>query len=392
MLTGRNIIIFGDDWGRYPSTIQHIGKVLAESNQILWVGSLGLRKPELSFYDLKRIIEKGKSIFRRSTKKNQRQNASTRVIEIHPVIIPFHDQARVYSFNMQVLKWKIKTVMNEINVHDPIVITSSPIVYGIIGALNETSSHYLCLDDFTLFDRAFDSLGEKEQSLVSVTDSCFSISEGLMKTRRVKGRHNYFLPQGVDTEHFSPSNSERDPMVNGISGPVIGFFGIFTTWVDIELIADCAKAYPEYNFILLGKTTIDLTLLTAIPNVRYLGSIPFERLPYFARIFDVGLIPFVVNDLTIACNPLKLLEYLSLGIPVVSTNLPEVKKMASNVLIAETKEQFIQAIRQAVNTDSEDARKNRRRFAEQFSWRAITEDISAKILEIESEKKAIKSQ
>ncbi len=390
MLNERNILFFGDDWGRYPSTTQHIGKVLAESNRLLWVGSMGLRKPEISFYDVKRIWEKGKRILVGADAVSTEKKTSQNVTEIYPFIIPFHDNALMYSFNMRMIRNKVKAIMRSLDFRDPIIITSSPIMHELIGTLNETSSHYLCLDDFTLFDGAFDTLGEKEQLLVSKVDSCFSISEGLMETRRVKNGHNYFLPQGVNTAHFVPSDSDIDPSVRAIPHPVIGFFGIITTWVDVELIVACAKTYPEYQFVILGKTTVDLALFSEAPNIRYLGPVPFERLPQYARIFDVGIIPFIINDLTIACNPLKLLEYLSLGISVVSTNMPEVKKMEPNVIVADTKEQFIASIRTAVSQNSEKERSERRTFAEQYSWQSIAENISNKILNIEHEKADVK--
>ena len=68
MLTGQDIIFFSDDWGRYPSTTQHIAKILSKHNRILWIGSLGLRKPQLNFKDLRRVVEKLKKIFSRPEK------------------------------------------------------------------------------------------------------------------------------------------------------------------------------------------------------------------------------------------------------------------------------------------------------------------------------------
>ena len=63
MIKKRDIIVFGDDWGRYPSTIQYLAQELAKDNRILWIGSLGLRKPKFHYKDFKRIYEKGEKIF-----------------------------------------------------------------------------------------------------------------------------------------------------------------------------------------------------------------------------------------------------------------------------------------------------------------------------------------
>jgi glycosyltransferase involved in cell wall biosynthesis len=386
MLVGRDIIVFGDDWGRYPSTIQHIGKVLAHRNRLLWIGSLGLRKPELSIYDLKRVWEKGMRILRRSAEPFSEIHSLQQVHEIHPFVIPFHDNGLMYRLNMSMMRTSILSAMERLKFRDPILLTSSPIIPDLIGTLGETSSHYFCLDDFTLFEGAFDTLGEKEQRLVAKVDSCFSISEGLMKTRQPRSGNNYFLPQGVNTKHFAPSETEVAEQVKNFRSPVIGFFGLITSWVDIDLIVQSALRYPQFEFVILGKTVIDISIFSTVSNIHYLGEIPFAKLPMYARIFDVGIIPFVVNNLTLACNPLKLLEYLSLGIPVVSTNMPEVKKLEPAVIVAESREDFIDKIQTAVDQVSVEGNVQRREFAERYSWESITKIITDNIVKIENEK------
>jgi glycosyltransferase involved in cell wall biosynthesis len=381
MIQNRTVIIFGDDWGRYPSTVQHIGKVLKKGNTLLWIGSLGLRKPRVSLYDLKRMIEKAKNIFR---KRNAVVNNDESVVLVDPFVIPFHDIPWVYSLNMALIRWNILRTMKKLKLKTPILITSSPIVGGIIGRCGETSSHYLCLDDFTLFDGAFENLGRLEQDLLGRVDSCFAISEKLLESRRVRSSHNYFLPQGVDTSHFSPEPSKSCALPVDGRKPIIGFFGLLTTWVNLRLIVDAARRYPEYDFVIIGKTHIDVSMFGTVPNIRYVGEVDFSRLPQYARSFDVGIIPFVINELTIACNPLKLLEYLSMGIPVVSTNMPEVAKFRPDVYIGRTDEEFISLIGKAVDDISEEKNNRRRMIAEQYSWQSIADELSRKIQAIES--------
>jgi glycosyltransferase involved in cell wall biosynthesis len=115
-------------------------------------------------------------------------------------------------------------------------------------------------------------------------------------------------------------------------------------------------------------------------------------LPNFASVFDVGIIPFKINELTIACNPLKLLEYLSLGIPIVSVNLSEVRKFKSHVDIADNYDDFVNQIKMAVQKDTEQKRKERLSVAEKYSWESITQNICEKILFIEKNKNYIELQ
>jgi len=385
MIESRDIIIFGDDYGKYPSTIQHIGNIFSKRNRVFWIGSLGLRKPKLNVYDLSRIISKGKNVIR--GKKLISKNQYT-INEIYPFVIPFHDFSAFRYLNRLSINVVMKLTAKKLRIRNPIIITSSPLIGNIIGDLGETSSHYFCLDDFTLFDGAFSSLGKLEQALLSKVDSCFAVSELLLKTRRVNSSHNYLLSQGVDTNHFSPSVEIHPKMMRfkSFQKPLIGFFGLLTTWVDIDLIIEASQIYRDYNFVIIGKSNIDLSKLSNVSNIFYLGEIAYDELPKFANAFDVGIIPFIINDLTKACNPLKLLEYLALGIPVISSDIPAARKFEDVIFIAEDRQQFIKLIPLALQDATVERNTLRRKIAEKYSWELIVEDISNKILTIEKEK------
>jgi len=82
-------------------------------------------------------------------------------------------------------------------------------------------------------------------------------------------------------------------------------------------------------------------------RIHLLGPKPFADLPRYVSHFTVGIIPFVVNDLTRAVNPIKLREMLAAGCPVVSAALPEVSAVAEGreyVRLAEGCEQFVKEV------------------------------------------------
>ena len=284
------------------------------------------------------------------------------------------------------IRSRVASTVKKMGMHDPILITSNPIIGELIGTLGEKSSHYICLDDFTLFEGAFRCIESLEKILLTRIDSCFSVSANLLRTRRALSGENHFLPQGVDTKHFT-STGDIDARINMLPRPVVGFFGLLTSWVDLQLIIDCAKAYPKSSVVVLGRTAVDVTSFKAHSNIHYLGEVPFADLPRYARGFDVGLIPFIVNDLTIAANPLKLLEYLSLGIPVVSTALPEVEKFSEYVFIGHDREEFVRLVGRAVSDASPERKKKRVAIASQYSWHSIAESMSQIIQRIEETKK-----
>jgi glycosyltransferase involved in cell wall biosynthesis len=131
-----------------------------------------------------------------------------------------------------------------------------------------------------------------------------------------------------------------------VEGPILGFFGLLADWVDVELIRRIAERFPEATVVLIGQARTDVSRLTDVPNIRLLGQKPYSELPAYSAFFDVGLIPFRFNELTLAVNPIKLREYLSAGMPVVATALPDILTMGENpsLLTAADDEEFLGAI------------------------------------------------
>ncbi len=382
MIKGRDILIFCDDWGRHPSTLIHIAKELLPYNRIFWVGSLGLRKPKFNPKDLKRAFVKLVSIF---FPKSKTIHSEPSPILINPFIIPWHDLQIIRNWNFNSIQKSVNAAFDKYAVKNPILITSSPIVHQVLDDIKFTSSHYICVDDYTEFEGAFKCIGQLENLLLQKVDSCFAVSNNLLNTRKIKNGNNFYLSQGVNTKHYQNINSDLSCEKLGIAKPVIGFFGLISEWINVELIVKVAKVYPKCSIILIGKSTVDTALFSSCPNIKYIGYVNYNELPKYAALFDVGLIPFRVNPLTIASNPLKLLEYFALGIPVVSTNLPEMEKFSQACFISADEEQFVRMVSEALNENLAN-KKLRLEIAEQHSWKSVAINLSNKILEIEKEK------
>jgi glycosyltransferase involved in cell wall biosynthesis len=109
--------------------------------------------------------------------------------------------------------------------------------------------------------------------------------------------------------------------------------------------------------------------------MHFIGPVNYEYLPAYAAHFDVGLIPFKINKLTVAVNPLKLMEYFAVGLPVVSTPLPEVLKYQSLVNIGSDKSSFALAIKQALAQRDQASRESRQRVARSMSWQAKAQEL-----------------
>jgi len=107
-----------------------------------------------------------------------------------------------------------------------------------------------------------------------------------------------------------------------------------------------------------------------------LGRRDYGSLPGYCKGFDVALLPFVMNELTIAANPLKLREYLAAGLPVVASPIPEVKKMGRLVRLATSPGEYLEQIEELLARGQRGPRMVVSRAMDDESWDAKVEELS----------------
>ena len=131
------------------------------------------------------------------------------------------------------------------------------------------------------------------------------------------------------------------------------------SWFDQGLIRYIAQKRPDWSIALVGRADVDVSTLQGLKNVHLLGRKSYDQLPSYRRGFDVGMIPFVVNELTYHVNPIKLREYFSAGLPVVSTLLREVRYYDKVCTVADSHEAFLAGLEKELAEDSPEKRQER---------------------------------
>lgn len=184
------------------------------------------------------------------------------------------------------------------------------------------------------------------------------------------------ITNGVDVEHFKVER-DADQVPGGLSRllvkrkPIIGYFGALAKWFDYNLVLEVAKRRPGCEILLLGPDydgSITSHEIEKIENVTYLGTIDYKQLPKYACWFDVAIIPFEINEVTESTSPIKLFEYMALGHPIVTTDMPECRKYQS-VLIGKSPDHFIEQLDVALRMANDPAYVSLlREEAEQNSW------------------------
>ena len=374
MIRNESIICFAHDWNGDPTSKTHIMRILSEKNRILWVDSIGMRRPTVSGRDARRLARKLRQITRGLVTVNPNLHVAS------PLVLPLPGVPGVDRLNATLLSASLRYFARRAGLTRPIVWTFMPTTVGLLGRLGESRVIYHCVDEYSAFAGVpREALRRMEAELVRRADLVLASSETLAEARRRVNPRTFFVSHGVDVAHFSRALDPALPRpadVAGLARPVIGFFGLLAEWIDLELLAAIARRRPHWTLLLLGKATVDTGALRALPNVRLLGQKPYAALPAYCRAFDVGLIPFRIDELTVRANPLKLREYLAAGLPVVSTDLPEVRKYAGLVRLAAGPEGFIEAIEAALADRNEPADRARVAAMQSESWEARVEQIS----------------
>lgn len=339
----KTIICFGEDWGRHPSTLQFLAKRLAKDARVIWVESLGLRRPSASLADASRIFGKVLKWWRASPPADPAKGG---VHVCTPLVLPLHRWRLARMVNKVILSRMIRRLVRRIAKGErPVVVTACPSTADLIGHLGEARSVYYCADDYAHMPGVEAStVRDLEARLLEKVDTMVATSEALLRTRSAAVRSTRLLRHGVDFEHFHSAalpDTPVHPSIMGIRGPIFGFHGLIQSLIDFELIAEVARRRPDWSFVFVGPAPEGLGALPVASNIHYLGAYPYVTMPSFIRAFDVCLIPYKLEDRTRACNPIKLREYLAAGKPVISTMIPEVMPYGEVVKFASTPEELI---------------------------------------------------
>lgn len=371
-LTGRDIVCFSNDWDGDPLSKTHLMKILARENRILWVNSLANRRPTASARDLSRMAKKLGDVMKGITEPWPNLHV------LGPMAVPaFGSFARL--INSSVFRSQILRAMKKLDFERPISWSFLPSSAPVSGTLGEELVIYHCVDEFSAFTGAPAEIEKMEASLARRADLVLVSAERLRTAKLPLNPNTHVVRHGVDHAHFARALDPSTPLPADLAPlpkPVIGFFGLLADWVDLDLIRAVADAFPHASVVLLGKVQTSLAPLAGATNVHLMGRRPYEELPAWCKGFDVGLMPFVENELAANSNPLKVREYLAAGLPVVSTPVPEVARLP-DCRIASGRAAFVDAVRAALADPK--PRSARSQAIASESWEARVKEIRAAV-------------
>jgi glycosyltransferase involved in cell wall biosynthesis len=379
---GREIVCVGfADWETELWTNQHhLMARLARENRVLFVESLGLRRPRLAGRDLTRIA-----------RRLRRGLAPPRAVDglhvLSPLVLPLHNHRQVRALNRRLLRAQVRRAVRRLAISRPILWAYVPQAEVLIEALDPELVVYHCVDDIAAqegVDTA--SFRAAERRFAARADLVLASAPALAARMQELAGNVLYAPNVADTELFARalSGAAPDRALAELPRPRVVFTGaIVAKKLDVPLLVALARARPAWSFALVGPIGVgdpgtDVSALAAEPNIHLLGTRTYQQLPGVLGAADAGLIPYARNELTESIFPMKVYEYLAAGLPVVATPLPALADVAE-VATAPDADGIAHLLEELIAGDTPARRAERSRAAAAHSWERRLEEIAAAI-------------
>jgi glycosyltransferase involved in cell wall biosynthesis len=373
-----SVIYFGNDWlAENRTSSQHIARQLARRMPLLYVDTPGMRSPTASTRDLRKMLRVATKFLGRPT------SVGPQLWRLTVPQIPFRQLPWVENLNRALGRWLVWRAARFLRLGRRLSWFAVPHPAAMAGMLQDELVVYYVVDDYAaLAQMDAARIQRLDDELTSRADVVFVCSETLLNRKRELNRNVEYSPHGVDFELFSQAQDPATEIARaalGLRQPVIGYFGSIAGQIDLELIAYLAGQRKNWTFLLIGMASVDVGAIAALPNVLLPGPQPYESLPRWAKAFDVTIVPYRRDRFVLNSNPLKIREYLATGKPVVSVRAPEIERLREVVFLADSNEDFLDKIEQALEGETAEMRRTRMDFVRNSSWQACAERALSRV-------------
>ncbi len=234
---------------------------------------------------------------------------------------------------------------------------------------------YDCMDELSAFRFAPPELKAAEAELLERADVVFTGGQSLYEAKRELHPNIHLFPSSVDTAHFGKARQGHlaDPAGQAsIPHPRLGFFGVIDERFDLDLLAGMADRRPDWSFIMVGPVVkIDPATLPQRANIFWLGGRDYQELPRYLAHWDLGIMPFALNEATRFISPTKTPEFLAAGLPVISSAIADVVRPYGEqglVEIAGTAESFVRRAHELLSRPRDEWLTRVNAFLAGLSW------------------------
>ena len=232
---------------------------------------------------------------------------------------------------------------------------------------------YDCMDELSAFKNAPRELVQMERLLMQRADIVFTGGQSIYEAKRRLHKSIHAFPSSIDVAHFHkarrPTSDPADQA--SIPHPRVGFAGVIDERLDVKMVAEAAAKMPDVHFVMIGPVVkIDPADLPRLPNIHWLGGKSYAELPTYMANWDMGWMPFALNEATRYISPTKTPEFLAAGLPVVSTAIVDVVRSygAQGLVQIADGEDIEDKIRESLGNPKDLLRKSVDSYLATMSW------------------------
>jgi glycosyltransferase involved in cell wall biosynthesis len=343
------ICIGGEDWwyhnrGHFDFQIM---RRMSRRWPVLFVNSLGVRMPSLA----------DRSLFATRIKRKLK-SLSRGVVRVESGFHVFSPLSVPGEVGQKVSNWalapQIKLAARRAGIRNPLLWVHCPAGADLIDRLPHAAVIMQRTDRFEAFPEGDpELLGRQVSKIKSKADLIVYAAQHLADEEAFEVRRQLVVTHGVDVDAFQTAGrcpTAYPTEVTDIESPRVGFIGgIDAHTFDPELFCAVAKRLPHMNFVMVGASSLGSDWCP-LHNVHQLGRQPYEQIARYMAAMDALIMPWNQGDWIKACNPIKLKEYLAVGRPVITTDFPALEPWRDLVSVANTADDFADAIQGALDT------------------------------------------
>lgn len=178
-----------------------------------------------------------------------------------------------------------------------------------------------------------------EQKLISRADIVF-VSSNYLKEHVLRDKESILIRNGHNyTSIVPPQNAMQKDVYT------IGYFGTISAWFDFDLLCNSIEVVQRVQYKLIGPND---TSFKGVNGISLEGVVQHSELGEVIMDYDALIMPFVVNDIILAVDPVKLYEYISFGKCVISVWYPEIDRLEPYVYFYRNNEEYLELLQELV--------------------------------------------
>ncbi len=266
-----------------------------------------------------------------------------------------------------------------------IVWNYNPFYTDYFNQFNQVLNIFDAVENWALhssYEKYKRKLIENYQLIKEKSDLILTVSQTLKKELFDNLEKVHWLPNAVDLDIFNNQTQILEAL-NNIPRPRLCFLGILNDRLDDEILLYLAKKNPDKSIILAGPIwpNFPQEKYNQLKNVYFLGKINFNDIPKLYNGIDSGIVPYKITDFIKTGDSMKYYELIATNLPIVTTKISGTERFGQLLTIANTPQEFNQAVNNELNKSRENFKKERDQFLETNNWQYRTEQMLELIYE-----------